>query len=73
MKWIWRFHKWYDRLPETRRFLLFLALVTPVITPTIWVNSAATALVWLTYSVLMLAPRAYLWHTRGSRARKRIA
>ena len=62
MKWIWKFHDWYDGQKEPWRFLLLLVLVSPIITVTLWVDSllkAGLAVAWL---ILILAPRMYRHH-----------
>ncbi len=64
MKHVWKFHNWYDRQPEPRRFLLLLFLVLPVITPNLWVNSPGTVLAWFGYLGILLGPRVYRHHAK---------
>ncbi len=64
MKFIWRFHDWYDKQPEPGRLLIMLLLASPVITVGLWVNTPAKALGFLAYLVVMLGSRIYRKHAK---------
>ena len=64
MKYVWRFHNWYDRQPEPQRFLLMLLIATPIITTSLWVDSAGEMLVLLGYIGILLGPRIYRHHAK---------
>lgn len=65
MKWLWRFHDWYDTLTEPRRLLLLLVLVAPAITAGLWADTAVDAAILLLWVAVVLAPRVYRHHNPG--------
>ena len=60
MKWIWKFHSWYDARREPWRFLLMLLFVIPFITCSLWVNTIGEAAFVVAYVGVLLGTR--IWH-----------
>ncbi len=71
MKYIWRFHDWYDRQPELQRFLMMLLIASPMIMMNLWVDSLPKALALVAYIGVVLGPRIYRAdHTRPRRRQR---
>jgi len=64
MRYIWKFHDWYDTLEEPHRFLLMLVIVLPLITPALWIKGWVTLFIYMAYFHLMLMTRVYRHHFR---------
>ena len=67
MKLIWRFHDWYDTLPEPTRFMLMVLIASPIIMTSAWVDSFPKALALVAYTGVVLVPRIVRHHTRPRR------
>lgn len=59
MKWVWKFHRWYDSLQESWRLLILLVLALPIVTATLWVHTYERAVLWSVYLAILLGSRVY--------------
>ncbi len=61
---MFKFNKWYDKQKEPYRFLIMLAVASPVLTVGLWVDGPVKGVLAGVYLGLLLVPR-YLHLTRN--------
>ena len=71
MKWLWKFHEWYDRQTDWVRLPLLLVTLIPFFTATLWVSTIGEAAFVVAYIGVILGTR--MWHVdvRGRGRRRR--